>query len=347
MRLAVVAPLVTPLRPAQAGGAQAFVADLSAVLTRRGHDVTLFCAAGSDVPGVRLEQVPVEAEIEQALVRPAGTTRERVPAVERAFEAVFERVRAGSYDAVSQHGFDAEAIELAEGLPVLHTLHLGPVAPAVVRAVAAQAGAAFAVPSDACRRDWLAAGVNVGRVLRNGTPDFDPGPVDVEGYALLAGRISPEKGTVDGVRAARAAGLRPLVVGAVYDAAYNRREVAPLLRPDERLPVQSRDRLWRLMARAAVTLMPVLWEEPFGLVAAEAQVAGCPVVAYARGGLPEVVEDGVGGVLVAPGDFDAFVAAVGVARRLDRDAVRRSGRSRLLMDGSAAGYERALAEVAR
>jgi glycosyltransferase involved in cell wall biosynthesis len=342
----VVAPLVTPLRPAQSGGAQAFVADLALELDRRGHEVTLFCAEGSEVPGVRLVPVPVEAGIEQALVRPGGTTRERVPAVRRAFAEAFSRVRGGGYEAVSQHGFDAEAIELAEGLPVLHTLHLGPVAPAVVRAARAT-GAATAVPSLAMLRAWSAAGVTPAHVLRNGTPDFDPGPREVGGQALIAGRISPEKGTAAGIRAARAAGLRPLVAGAVYDREYHRTQVAPILEPDALLPVQPRERLWRLMAEAAVTLMPIEWDEPFGLVAAEAQVAGCPVVAYARGALPEVVEAGVGGLLVPPGDFGAFVAAAVRARGLDRAAVRRSARSRLLIGASAAAYETALAQVAR
>lgn len=336
---------MTPLQPAQAGGAQAFVADLSLELTRRGHDLTLFCAAGSEVPGVRLSEIPVAAEISQALVRPAGTTAERVPAVEAAFAEVFRRVRGGGFEVVSQHGFDAEAIELAQDLPVLHTLHLGPVAPAVVRA-AGRTAAPLAVPSESSRRDWAAAGVKVGRVLRNGTPDFDPGAAEAGDYALIAGRISPEKGTATAIRAARAAGLRPLVVGSVYDAEYQGREVAPLLEAGEQLPVQTRERLWRLMAAAAATLMPIEWEEPFGLVAAEAQVAGCPVVAYARGALPEVIEAGVGGLLVAPGDFDAFVAAIAAARQLDRQAVRRSGRARLLIGSSAAAYEAALSEVA-
>jgi glycosyltransferase involved in cell wall biosynthesis len=72
-------------------------------------------------------------------------------------------------------------------------------------------------------------------------------------------------------------------------------------------------------------------------------VAGTPVVAYRRGGLPEVVEDGVGGLLVEPGDEDAFVAAIGAACRLDRSAVRAGARSRLLIDRCAADYEAALA----
>ena len=286
----------------------------------------------------------MEASIAEALVRPAGVTASDVPAVTRAFESAFALVRSDGADVVSQHGFDAEAIELATGLPVLHTLHLGPVAPAVVAAARATA-APLAVPSEASRRDWSAAGVET-RVLRNGTPDFDPGQVEVGPYALLAGRISPEKGTATGIRAARRAGLRPLVVGPVYDASYYRDEVSPLLQPGEQLPAQPRERLWRMMARATVTLMPIEWAEPYGLVAAEAQVGGCPVVAFARGALPEVIADGVGGALVQPGDFEGFVAAIPRAAELDRSAVRSSARDRLLIDAAVDGYERVLAQVA-
>jgi glycosyltransferase involved in cell wall biosynthesis len=196
------------------------------------------------------------------------------------------------------------------------------------------------------RREWAAIGLEP-EVLRNGSPDFDPGPVEVGSYAVIAGRISPEKGTAAAIRAARRAGLSPLVIGAVYDAEYHRREVLPLLGPGEILPVMRRELLWRVMARGAVTLMPIEWEEPFGLVAAESQIAGCPVVAYARGALPEVVEDGVGGILIAPGDFEGFVAAIPRAAALDRVQVRTRARRRLLIDVAAERYERALAEVAR
>ena len=339
----MVAPLVTPLLPAQPGGAQAFVADLARELTGRGHDVTLYCAEGSEVPGVRLRRVAVEAEIEAALVRPGGVTAERVPAVERAFAAAFELVRGDGADVVSQHAFDAEAIAGAHGLATLHTLHLGPLVPGVVEAARRQAH--LAVPSEAARREWAAAGV-AARVLPNGVPDFEVPAAGVRPYALIAGRISPEKGVAEGVRAARAAGLRPLVVGGVYDRAYFESSVLPLLSEGELLPAQARPALWRLMAAATVTVLPVRWEEPFGLVAAEAQVAGCPVAAYGLGALPDVVREGAGGALAPAGDVDALVAAIRRAAGLDRSQVRAQARARLLIGASAAAYESALMEVA-
>jgi glycosyltransferase involved in cell wall biosynthesis len=100
------------------------------------------------------------------------------------------------------------------------------------------------------------------------------------------------------------------------------------------------------MATAAVTIMPISWSEPFGLVAAEAQMAGCPVVAYRRGALPEVVDDGVSGVLIRPEDEAGLVPAISAALALDRSAVRASARRRLGLEAMLDRYETAMASVA-
>lgn len=330
-----MAPLVTPLTEAQLGGAQAFVTDLARALGARGHDVTLHCAEGSDVTGIRLILVPT-GDLTAAFVRPAGGGATALPAMREAFRRAYAAVRELAPDAVTQHAFDAEAIEEAEDLPgrVVHTLHLPPVSPRVVEAARVTARPLVTV-SQAAAASWRRAAVEA-RIIQNGVPDFDAGRPLVEPWALVAGRVSPEKQTHIAVELARRAGLEPIVVGTVYDAEYaaaHRLFVRPAL---------PRSELWRLMGRCAVTLMPVDWDEPYGLVAAESQVAGTPVVAYRRGGLPEVIEGGVGGILVEPGDSDAFVEAITLARSLDRDAVRASGRHRLLIDRCAAEYEAAL-----
>jgi glycosyltransferase involved in cell wall biosynthesis len=338
VRIAVVASLVTPIREAQLGGAQAFLTDLGRELQRRGHQVTLYCAEGSAVPGLRLVTVPAPTGVERALVMPAGTAPEPVPALAPAFAALFERVRADRPDAVSQHAFDAEALEAARGLPVLHTLHLPPLVPAVVEA-ARRAREPLITVSRAARRAWEMVGVATD-VIPNGVPPVPPAAVRIRPRAVIAGRVSPEKGTAVAVAVARRAGLEPAVVGSVYDRVYWEREV--------RMPVAhlERPRLWRLMAGSALTLLPVRWEEPFGMVAAEAQMAGCPVAGYRRGALPEVVEEGVGGFLAEPDDLEGLVVAAGQACRLDRVRVRRSALRRLDIGDAAVAYERALARVA-
>jgi glycosyltransferase involved in cell wall biosynthesis len=338
MRVGVVASLVSPLREAQLGGAQAFLTDLARALAGRGHDVTVFAAEGSEVRGVRLVTVPAPAGVERALVMPGGGAPPELAGLRDAFTRLFDAVRAERLDAVSQHAFDAEALELAEDLPVLHTLHLPPLVPAVV-AAARRTRAPLVTVSEAMRAAWAGAGVPGVGLIRNGVPAFDLPVEPVRPRALVAGRVSPEKGTAAAVEVARRAGLEPLLVGGVYDRAYWERSVGLPVAPVER------PALWRLMAGSAVALMPVEWDEPFGLVAAEAQMAGCPVAGYRRGGLPEVVEQGVGGFLVPPGDLDALVAAVREALALDRRLVRESARRRLDVRDAAAAYEAALAAL--
>jgi glycosyltransferase involved in cell wall biosynthesis len=339
MKIAVVSSPVAPLLPARVGGAQAFLCDLAAGLARRGHRVDLYCAEGSLVDEVETVPIPVEAGARSALVMPsANADPPPSPELARAFSTLFDKLRRRGADAVSQHAFDAEAIELAEGLPVIHTLHLPPLGTRVRRA-ALSSTARFATVSRACARAWAGVGVTT-EVLPNGVPAF-PAPARApEPVALMAGRLSPEKGVEDGIEVARRLGLRPLVVGVPYDPGY-----APDLTGATVLPPLPRRDLWRLMARCALNLQAVRWDEPFGMVAAEAQVAGCPVAGYARGGLLEIVEPGVSGCLAPPGDLGGLVEAARAAARLDRGRVRASALARVGLDRALDAYETALARL--
>src|SRR5919109_1845107 len=107
MRIAVVAPLTAPLLERSARGNRQVLLDVARGLRDRGHDVTVFCRQGSDVSGVRLEEVRVDEEQAQ----PAHADRETTPVerdmLKRGYEAVFDRIRAFRPDVVSQHAFDA------------------------------------------------------------------------------------------------------------------------------------------------------------------------------------------------------------------------------------------------
>ena len=370
MRLAVVAPLVAPVVPRQSRGNHSVLVDLAVGLARRGHEVVVHAAAGSELPAVRgLQLAPVrvdpassgryaivpeaDADARDGVVV-AAAERDRLAAADpalpfaEAFDSVADAIGRSGADAVSNHAFDVEAVRALERLACAHTLHLPPIVPAVVDAVRGTSGPLVAV-SAAMAATWRTTLGRAVVTVPNGIPDPWGGarwvpPSHVESIAVIAGRISPEKGTADAIRLARAAGLAPIVVGEVYDQRYYDEEVQSLLarRPS---PID-RAALARLLRDAAVLLLPVRWDEPFGLVAAEAQMAGCPVVAYARGGLPEVVADGIGGCLVTPGDEHAFVRAVGAVGRLDRRAIRASAVSRLSLEGMVDAYERLLEAVA-
>lgn len=342
MDIALGASLVSPIVEEEANGPHAVIVDLARGLAERGHRTTVYAAAGSTVAEVELVEIPVSAGADAARIRPAG----RAPTADLHddFGRMFDAIRRAGHDVLSQHAFDAPALRMDPGMPVLHTLHLPPIVPAVVRA-ARETLAPLAAVSAASGADWRAAGVHTGWLLRNGVPDrgFNPGPP--EPAALVAGRISPEKGTHTAIRAALAAGLTPWVVGDAYDREYFDACVRPLLDQAHHLGAVARTRLASLMGRAAVLVMPVAWEEPFGLVAAEAQMAGCPVVAYRRGALEEVVEDGVSGILVEPGDEAALPPAITIALALPRAGVRASARRRLGVDRMLDAYEDALTRV--
>src|SRR6202011_3874514 len=140
--------------------------------------------------------------------------------------------------------------------------------------------------------------LRVDAVIPNGVdPDAVPfRSRPAPGLAVVAGRISPEKGTHLAVRAARRAGLQVIVAGAIYDSTYHRELVQPLIDGEQVRHVGAlpRSRLMRLLGRAAVVVMGSLWEEPFGMLAVEAAMAGTPVAATSSGALTEIVTPHMG-----------------------------------------------------
>jgi glycosyltransferase involved in cell wall biosynthesis len=166
--------------------------------------------------------------------------------------------------------------------------------------------------------------------------------------ALFAGRLSAEKGAAEAIDIARAAGVPIDLYGDVYDARYTRERIDPRrgwpgVSVHDGVPRAS---LWQAMARAAVVLCPARWDEPFGLAAAEAQACGTPVVAFGRGGLQEVIVDGVTGFLVPPGDVPAAAEAVSKAAGIARQACRDHAESHLDLGLSLDAHERLYRRIA-
>ncbi len=166
---------------------------------------------------------------------------------------------------------------------------------------------------------------------------------------LFAGRFSPEKGAAEAIDIAQSAEMRLDLYGDAYDAEYTSefidpRRSLPRITVHEALP---RPRLWELMSRALAVLCPARWEEPFGMVAAEAQACGTPVVAYRRGGLQEVIIDGVTGFLVPPDDVCAAADALKEAVKLSRRGCRRHAQAHLDLERSLDMHESLYRRVAR
>ena len=352
-----MAPLVTAIREPQQGGSQAFVSDLARGLTGRGHDVHVYAASGSEIPGVEVVDTGVDPHsLAATLYRAFGAAEApaaAAAAAEGAFATAYGAVRDGRYDVVHNHAFDPPAVRLGAELqaPVVHTVHLPPdrAVSAALREVArGSRPPAVAAVSHFQASAWRRV-VPVDAVL----PPYPPTRVipwsgTAGAGALFAGRLSPEKGAAEAIDTARAAGVPIEVYGDVYDAGYSREQIDPRRgRPGVTVhPGVPRAALWEIMARAAVVLCPSRWDEPFGLAAAEAQACGTPVVAFRRGGLSEVIVDGVTGFLVAADDVAAFAEAVARAPGLSRAACRKHAEGRLDLDVSLDAHERLYRRVA-
>jgi glycosyltransferase involved in cell wall biosynthesis len=365
MRIALLAPLVSPLAPPFLGGAQAMLYDLALSLNDRGHDVTLYAADGSDVPGVRMVPTGVDsAALARYLVQPQQTLStmeqpDETP-VARAFAHVYDLIarNAAKHDLLHAHAYDWAAYAYArrQPLPVVHTLHLPALDQQILDALASPAPQDSALlrlvtVSRSCAETY-APRVHIDAVIYNGV-DVDRMPANIVWgatyYLLYAGRISPEKGVFDAIRIASRA-KRPLIIaGPIYDQAYFDERVAPSLDRAETgvtyFGAVTRERLSDLMANAEALLCPVQWDEPFGLTACEAQATGTPVIGYARGGLREVVDSGRTGWLVAPGHVDQAAEAVAQTRSLDRQACRDWVERRFSLDAMTDAYLRFYAET--
>ncbi|MGH7721843.1 MAG: glycosyltransferase [Candidatus Dormibacteria bacterium] len=353
MRVALIAPLVTPICEPQLGGAQAVVSDLARELQRRGHEVVVYGCRGSAVEGVPIAAVDIDpAPLASDLFRD-GREQPASAAMVAAYMRVYGHVRDRHFDIVHNHGFDAPAISVAVemGVPVLHTLHLPPntvLAAALAEARRRSKQVWCAAVSEAQAARWRAV-VELDSVLANGVPvdeiAFNPRG---DGTAVVAARFSAEKGIDLGVAAARLAGWEVDVFGTGYEDAFER-TVRRRWERDSAVrfhPPLARRFLWRALGSAGAALCLSRWEEPFGLVAAEAQAAGTPVVATRRGGLPEVVSDGVTGYLVPPQDVAAAAAALGRVGTLRRADCRGHAERSLSGQASGAAHEILYARIA-
>jgi glycosyltransferase involved in cell wall biosynthesis len=347
VKVAIVAPLVSAIREPQGGGSQAFVADLARGLAGRGHDVHVYAASGSQIPGVTVIDTGIDPRSLQATLYRAAdpASRDPAPAVP-AFASVYSRVRDSRYDVIHNHAFDAPAIALATGLnaPVVHTLHLPP-DPAVAAALG-QAARGDEPPAVACVSEFQAtawrATTPVDVILPPYVPTRSvPWSAAAGQGAVFAGRLSPEKGAAEAIDIALAAGVRIDLYGDGYDAGYVREQIGPR-RDAPGVAVHAgvpRPAAWAAMARAAVVLCPARWDEPFGMAAADAQACGTPVVGFRRGGLADIVVNGVTGFLVTPDDIHAAADSIRNTKRIARAACRHHAETHLDLERSLDAHE--------
>lgn len=328
LRIGLVASARHPIREPFAGGLEAHTWALARCLIRRGHRVELFAGPGAD-PALDVRVLPVRR------VRLSPAARADVSMPDATWMAEHHAYLGLMLDLAGPGGarFDVlhnnslhylpVAMAAAVSVPVVTTLHTPPT-PWLESAIQSQENCpvVFTAVSAHTAKAWQPV-VPAARVVRNGvdTDFWQPGPGGRE--LAWSGRLVPEKAPHLAIEAARAAGVPLRLAGPVGDAEYFRAQVAPLLGGSVSY-VGHLDRrgLSGLLRHSAAALVTPCWDEPYGLVVAEALACGTPVCGFDRGALSEILDPDCGR-LVPAGDVAALAAAIPETIRLSRGAARR------------------------
>ena len=334
--IAMLAPPWIPIPPPGYGGIEHVVALLCDGLVKLGHHVTLFAAPGSR------STANVHEVLTSSYPDDIGQSLYESDHVSRVLDVVDEMAEKGKpFDVLHDHcGFTTVAMADRMSTPLIHTLH-GP--------FTADTSAFYRQHGD---RTWLVA---ISEAQRASAPadvrvaGVVPNPVDVEDwpftpekqdYAFWLGRFEDFKGAHRAIAAARQAHIPLVLAGRVQPGQeeYFQREIEPHLDNEQVRYVGEvgGDEKRELFANARTLLMPIAWNEPFGMVMVEAMACGTPVIAFAQGAATEIVEDHVNGYLVD--DVESMAAAIADLDQIDPAACRESVAKRFTPEIVAKGY---------
>jgi glycosyltransferase involved in cell wall biosynthesis len=317
MKIAQVAPLCERVPPPLYGGTERVVSYLTEELVRQGHEVTLY-ASGDSVTSARLVPGCPRALWRDPQVR--DTLPHHVALVERVFRD------ADQFDAIHFHcDYVHFPLVRRERRRTVTTMHGWMYPPDLAGLFQEFCDVPLVSISDSQRTPLPSANWQgtVYHGLPRGEFAFDPRGGD---YLAFLGRMSPEKGVERAIAIAKATGLRLKIAGKIYpeERAYFDTSIAPLLKECEafveftgELAGPGRN---ALLGGAKAMLFPIDWPEPFGLVMIEALACGTPVIAWRRGSVPEVIDDGVTGFIVET--IEQAVEAVHRIDNLDRARCR-------------------------
>jgi glycosyltransferase involved in cell wall biosynthesis len=298
---------------------------LAGELIRRGHEVTLFAAPGSD-PNLGADELDVAtfASSEDARSDVASPPECWMQEHHAYLGLMLDLARNGTrrFDLVHNNSLHHLPVAMAQTLdiPLVTTLHTPPIAWLESAARLGPSSNRFVAVSDQMNRAWRH--VVDSTTIYNGvdTELWAPGPGGQA--AIWCGRIVPEKAPHAAIDAARIANVPLQLAGPVYDQAYFRHQIVPRLGTDVRLLGHaSQPELRDAIGRASVALVTPAWEEPYGLVAVEAMSCGTPVAAFARGAMRELVSESTGR-LVPADDVAALGRVIHEAAAIPRSEVR-------------------------
>ncbi len=327
LRIAQIAPVAQPVRRGTGDSIEQLVGALCDELVRRGHDVTLYASGNSETTARLRSERAVGYDADEHLWD--WQFAESVNAA-----AAF--AHAAEHDVIHAHDLHfALPFARLTDVPFVETQHVD--SSPEVREAQRRTPTVHLTAASEHHKAELGPGLDV-TVIPHGV-DVAAFPFSsVAGdYLLFLGRLLPDKGPLDAIRIARAAGLPIILAGPEVEGEDH--HIGPHL-DGERVrwigPVDHATRD-RLLAGAAALLFPIAYPEPFGLVMVEAMACGTPVLGTACGAVPEVIEAGVTGFVAD--DWEGLAAHVPAALALDRHVIRARAMARFDLQRMVDDYE--------
>lgn len=322
--------------------------EISEGLTKKGHLVDFFGPKGTKV---KVNQVldfdlaPLKENGDHEITKSPNVGNAEINKIFNLWDQyliakMFDAAEKGEYDLLHIHPPDrALAIALShQKIPVFYTLH-DPIYPwrAEIFSMFSSPNQYYISISDAQRKP--APDLNYAATIYNGI-DLDAFPFseDHDDYLLFTGRLQPEKGLAEAVQVAKMTGEKLLIIGPPVTGDYWDKKIAPYL--DDKIKYLGfvpRKELFKYYQRAKATLVPIQWEEPFGLVLTESMACGTPVVAFMRGSVPEIVVDGKNGFIV--GNIDEMAEAIKKIPTINRRDCRKHVEENLSIEKMINRYE--------
>ncbi|MDP3794760.1 MAG: glycosyltransferase family 4 protein [bacterium] len=332
MRIAQIAPLIERVPPKKYGGTERVVHALTEELVRRGHEVTLF-ATGDSVTSARLVSVYPRALREARIANLYGPNALSLLNIGVAYG------RQEDFDIIHDHvGYLSLPTANVATTPVVMTMH-GAFTSENRRIFETLNMPSIATISKAQVTPYLRIN-HLGTVYNGLMMEQYPFSAEHDGYLLCVGRIALEKGFHYAIEVAQYLDL-PLIIAAKLDAKdlrYFREYIGPRLSEKIRWvgEVDEEERN-RLMSRALCLLHPITWPEPFGLTMIEAMACGCPVIAFDRGSVPEIVIHGKTGF--AARNIEQMIDGVTELDTINRMECRQHALENFTVRQMADGYE--------
>ncbi|MCL7986925.1 glycosyltransferase family 4 protein [Sphingobacterium sp. lm-10] len=345
MKIGIIAHLKHPIRKPFMGGLEAFTYEITSLLMRRGHDVTLFASEHSD-PALPLHSIMSDMDYDRETFSRFRThdLSEDFISTHHAYLELMQDIDNSGFDIIFNNSLNYVPITMSTIIdtPMVTVLHTPPIfeMKRAIGKIKPYGRMNYVSVSQSNAQSWKPY-LSECHVINNGVDvkKWTFTPSNEKEYVIWFGRIHPDKGTHYAIQAARIAGKHIKIAGSIADRHYFETNVAPLLGPDaEWVDLCTHDQLNTLIGQAEVSIITPCWDEPFGLVVAESLACGTPVAGFARGALPYIINEKTGSLTASCNPIE-LAECIASASTLSRKDCRIHAERELGMEQMVSSYE--------